>query len=174
MVDQTLQIVIEMAESIGDGLRRDLAGITEEEVNWRPVPGANSINLIVRHLAIEAEWHRDSLELGEPMPHDVSDELQRRIDAIPMDFESNLAALDEAYRRFVAALRNMTQEELQVRTAAAYHAWPSCPTHFLGFHQAMHIAMHWGQIRTIRNLYKTTRGETARFYPENPTFPKTP
>ena len=31
--------------------------------------------------------------------------------------------------------------------------------------------MHCGQIQTIRNLYRKTRGEPARFFPENPTYP---
>jgi hypothetical protein len=36
----------------------------------------------------------------------------------------------------------------------------------------MHLAMHWGQINTIRNLYRKTRGEPARLFPDNPTFPR--
>ena len=39
----------------------------------------------------------------------------------------------------------------------------------------MHLAGHLGQIRTIRTLYKKTRGEPIppEFYPDNPTFPGT-
>ena len=35
-----------------------------------------------------------------------------------------------------------------------------------------HLAMHCGQIRSIRNLYRKTRGEPLRFFPDNPTFPR--
>jgi hypothetical protein len=42
--------------------------------------------------------------------------------------------------------------------------------HLVGYHQALHVATHVGQIRTIRNLYRKTRGEPARFVPENPTY----
>lgn len=66
----------------------------------------------------------------------------------------------------------MTLDRLQQRTEAAYQGWPSRSPHFLGFHQAMHVSMHWGQIRTIRNLYLKTRGQPARYFPDNPTFPK--
>jgi hypothetical protein len=31
--------------------------------------------------------------------------------------------------------------------------------------------MHWGQVRALRNLYRKSRGEPARFFPDNPTFP---
>ena len=41
----------------------------------------------------------------------------------------------------------------------------------LAYHQATHLARHTGQIRTIRNLYRKTRGEPARFFPDNPTYP---
>jgi hypothetical protein len=66
----------------------------------------------------------------------------------------------------------MTLVRLKQRSREAYGGWPSCSPHFLGFHQAMHVSMHWGQIRTIRNLYQKTRGQQARFFPDNPTFPK--
>ena len=106
------------------------------------------------------------------MPHDTTEDLQGQIDSVPLDFDGNLKALDEAYAAFLAALRGTTRVGLQERTKAAYQAWPSCSAHFLGFHQAMHLAMHWGQIRTIRNLYRKTRGEPARFVPDNPSFPR--
>jgi uncharacterized protein DUF664 len=171
-MDEALRVVIEMTERIGQGVRTDLEGVTPEEAAWRPLPQANSISLIVRHIAIEAEWHRASLERGEPMPHETTEDLQRKIDLVPLDFERNLKSFEEAYSGFLAALRKISLAGLQQRTEAAYQGRPSCPAHFLGFHQAMHVSMHRGQIRTIRNLYKKSRGEPARFFPDNPTFPK--
>ncbi len=170
-MENALQVVVEMTESIWQGLRKDLEDLTPEEVDWRPLTQANSINLIVRHLCIEAQWHRASLEHGEPMPRETTEDLRRQIDSVPLEFARNLETLENAYTGFVGALRSTTLVGLQERTEAAYQGWPSCPAHFLGFHQAMHVAMHWGQIRTIRNLYRKTRGEPARFFPENPTFP---
>ncbi len=171
-MDEALLVVIEMTESIGQGFRRDLEGVTPDEAVWRPLPQANSISLIVRHLSIEAEWHRASLEGGEPMPHETTGDLQRKIDLVPLDFERNLKAFEEAYSGFLAALGKMTLVGLQQRTEAAYPGWPARSAHFLGFHQATHVARHWGQIRTIRNLYQKSRGQPARFFPDNPTFPK--
>ena len=37
-MDEALQVVIEMTESIGQGFRKDLEDVTSEEVNWRPLP----------------------------------------------------------------------------------------------------------------------------------------
>ena len=171
-MDDALQIVIEMSDNILNRFRRGLEGITQAEADWRPLPEANSIALIVRHLFIEAQWHRACLERGEPMPSESTHELLQQIDAVPMDFEGNLKAFDEAFASFLATLQTMTRVQLQERTRAAYHAGPSCSAHFLGFHQAMHVAMHLGQIHTIRNLHEKTRGQKARFFPDNPTFPK--
>ena len=105
------------------------------------------------------------------MPSEATEELQRQIDSVPLDFERNLKTFEDAYSSFLAALRKMTLVGLEQRTRAAYQGWPSRSAHFLGFHQARHVSMHWGQIRTIRNLYRKTRGEPARFFPDNPTFP---
>ena len=171
-MDENLQVVIEMAERIGLGFRKDLEDVTSEEVDWRPLPQANSINLIVRHLCIEAQWHQASLERGEPMPRETTDDLQRQIDSVPLDFERNLKTFEDAYSSFLAALRKMTLVGLEQRSRAAYQGGHAPSAHFLGFHQAMHVSMHWGQIRTIRNLYRTTRGEPARFFPDNFAFPK--
>lgn len=170
-MDPALEVTVEMVDTIRRGLRRDLEAIDAAEAGWRPLPQANSIELIVRHLRIEAQWHRKSLERGEPMPHETTAELRSQIDAVPLDFDANLNALEQALEGFVAALRETSVSGLQERTRAAYQAWPSAPTHFLGYHQALHLAMHWGQIRTIRNLYCKTRGEPARFFPDNPSYP---
>jgi hypothetical protein len=141
-MDQALQVLVEMTESIWQGFRRDLEDVTPAEVDWRPLPEANSISLIVRHLCIEAQWHRSCIERGEPMPHETTEDLQRQIDSVPLDFDGNLKALEEAYVAFLAALREITLVGLQEHTKAAYQTWPSSSAHLLGFHQAMHLGTH--------------------------------
>src|SRR5713101_4374762 len=107
-MDDAVQVVVEMTEFVWRRFRRDLEDLSPEEVDWRPLPEANSINLIVRHLAIEAEWHRACLERGEPMPREATEDLLRQIDGVPVDFERNLDALEKAYAAFLAALRATT------------------------------------------------------------------
>jgi hypothetical protein len=171
-MDEGLQVVVEMTQKILEGLSKDLDGVTAEEAEWRPLPEANSIAVIVRHLAIEAQWHRACLERGELMPHETTDDLQRQIDAMPLEFHGNRKAFQGTLGAFLEALRKMTLQDLQARSAAAYGAWPSASAHLLAYHQAMHVSMHWGQIRTILNLYEKTRGRPARFFPDNPSYPK--
>lgn len=167
-MDEALQLVIEMNVCIWDGFKDDLKDVSQEEVDWRPVPQANTINLILRHLRIEAAWHLASLKHG-------AQSVQQPAGSIPLDFERNLKELEELFTGFIAVLRRTTLTDVQQQTVLAYQdsspGRGSPPPHFLAFHQAVHLAMHWGQIRTIRNLYRKTRGEPARFFPDNPTFP---
>lgn len=128
----------------------------------------------MRHLRIEAQWHLDSLKGGDGMPSDVTPALQKEIDTVPLDFHRNFGKLEELYTGFLAILRTTTLDGLHQRTAAAYGSAAEAPgrAHLLGYHQTIHVAMHCGQIRTLRNLYRTTRGEPARFFPDNPTYPR--
>src|SRR6266487_6977506 len=144
--------------------------LSDGEINWRPLPQANNMNVIVRHLRIEAQWHLDSLTRGDAMPSEVTPTLQSKIDAVPLDFHDNLAKLEELLIGFLDSLRTTTVSDLHLRTAAAYGSAAAARglNHLLGYHQALHLATHCGQIRTIRNLYRTTRGEPGLFFPENP------
>jgi len=171
-MDDALQLVIEMNEWIWSRFKGDLKDVTPEEADWRPVAEANSISAILRHLRIEPEWHLAAVERGEPMPVELPVSVRRQIEAAPTDFERNLEELDDLYTRFIGALGHTTLAALEQHTASAYQNFSgaaSRPAHLLGFHQALHLATHLGQIRSIRNLYRKTRGEPA-FFPENPTF----
>jgi hypothetical protein len=175
-MDDALRVVVEMNQSMWGRLKRSLEDLSEDEVEWRPLPQANNINVIVRHLRIEAEWHLASLEHGELMPTIATTPSQDAIDAVPMDFEANFRKLEELYARFLELLAASTLVSLKQRTAAAYGKASEVEgrTYMLAYHQAMHLAAHCGQIQNIRNLYRKTRGQPARFFPENPTYPKQP
>lgn len=54
------------------------------------------------------EWHLDSLQHGAPMPTIAASVDQRRIDAVPLDFEANFAILENLHTRFVDTLRTTT------------------------------------------------------------------
>jgi len=170
-MNDALRVVVEMNETIWGRLINALEDLSEEEIHWRPLPQANSINVIIRHLRIEAQWHLDSLERGEPMPTLATPAPPEAIAAIPADFEQNFKMLEELYTRFVEILRTATLLTLQQRTATAYGGALGLP-YLLSYHQSTHIATHCGQISMIRNLYRKSRGEPARFFPENPTYQK--
>ena len=88
-----------------------VSDLGESETKWRPSAESNNIALIVRHLAIEARWHLDSLEHGTVMPFHPSPELQHDIDAVPIDFAANLSELTRCLRRFLELLRETSEEQ---------------------------------------------------------------
>jgi hypothetical protein len=166
-------VLAELTELIWSQLRKDLSDLEPEEIDWRPLPQANTINLIVRHLRIESQLQLESLERARPLILEASPEVKAFIDSVPLDFHRNLAEMEQFCIRFVATLRTLTIDAIEQRGRVVYHDVPGQPSprHFLGYHHAVHLAMHWGQIRSLRNLYRTSRGEQALFFPDNPTFP---
>jgi hypothetical protein len=173
-MDDALRVVFAMNTSVWAALTDALDDLTEEEICWQPLPRANTINLIVRHLRIEAEWHVDSLEHGKPMPTVATAPSQEAIDAVSDNFQENFKALVQYCTRFLEILKRTTLNTLRERTAAAYGkmADSEANQYLLGYHHATHLAMHCGQIRSLRNLYRKTRGAPLRFFPDNPTFPR--
>jgi DinB superfamily len=172
-MDEALQLVIEMNERTWKRFKADLQDMTPEEIDWRPLPQANTINAILKHLRVEAQWSLASLEHGEQSPYQDRASVEQLTDSIPLDFEQNLRELEELYIQFITVLRRTTLAALQNQTVLD-QVFPGGASHsadLLSYRQAMHLAIHWGQIRSIRNLYRRTRGEPGRFSPDNPTFP---
>src|SRR5436305_524277 len=138
-MDEGIDILVEINQRSWNLLRGSLLDISDDEADWRPHPLGNNINAIVRHLRIESEWHRDSLISGRVMPSDVTPELQRRIEAVPLDFGHNLTELETLMTEFIGGLRASRLSAVAAQTAAVYGpSFTSAQSskHFLGYHQA--------------------------------------
>src|SRR6516165_7531601 len=173
-MNEGLEIVAEMHQTLWDQFRGSFDDLTDEEIHWQVLPQANSINVIVRHLRIESEWHVRSIQSGQPMPTIAAPVSKEAIDAVPFDFAENLKTLQRLYTAFCDTLETQSLGALKRKSAAAYGEGlaPKGLAYMLAYHQATHLAYHTGQIRSIRNLYRKTRGEPARFFPDNPTYPR--
>ena len=171
-MDEALQLAIEMSEQNWANFRNDLKDLTADEIQWRPLPQANNISAIMKHLRVAEEWYVSGIEHGEHSPyHDVAS-VEQLTAAVPLDFAQNLKDLEGLHRRFVAAVRGTTLAALRQKTFLSQIISGQGPrtAHTLLLREMMHLAMHRGQIRTIRNLYRTTRGEPGLFLPDNPLF----
>src|SRR5205814_6582272 len=115
-MDEALRIVFEMNSRIWEALRNSLEELTEEESRWRPLPEANNIAVIVRHLRIESEWHVHSLERGEPMPTIAVAPSQEAIDAVTDDFVENSTTLEKLCTQFLKILRDTPVSTPRERT----------------------------------------------------------
>ena len=120
MMDDVLRIVAEMHQALWDRFQRSIDDLAEDEIDWRFLPQANSINLIVRHLRIESEWHLRSLQSGAPMPTIAAPVSQQAINAVPFDFVDNLNPLQRLYADFSGVLRAQSLGTLKEKSAAAY------------------------------------------------------
>ena len=96
-MDEALQVAIELNEYTWNGFKKDLEDVTAAEVNWRPCPEANTINLIVRHLRIDTPWHVRNV--GENSLGQDADTMNQTPESVPLDFERNLREFDELYTR---------------------------------------------------------------------------
>jgi hypothetical protein len=177
-MEDAIAFAVEMNEWVWKRFVADLQDVTSEEAEWRPLPEANNINLIVRHLRVEAQWQLDAMAEGKPMPAELTESDQKAIDSIPLDdFAGNFKEFEKSCTGFIEALHRTSLAGLEEKGETAYQeyrlAGASPTTRMLGFHHAVHLAGHLSQIHTIRNLYRKTRGEPARFFPDNPTFPRT-
>ena len=172
-MDEPIDVLYELNADAWNRLQDALANVTPEESGWRPLPEANTIGVIVRHLRIEAAWHVKSLRDGAPMPTIAAPVGQAELDAIPLDFAVNVSALTQYQSGYLATLRASTIATLRERTRQAYGDVVGAKSHFIAYHNAIHLTTHCGQIRMLRNLYRRTRGESALFVPENPTYLRT-
>lgn len=169
-MDEAIQLAIEMSEANWNNFKNDLKNTTADEVDWRPLPQGNNINVLMKHLRVVEELFLSRLEQGEQSPYKDGASVQKLTDSVPVDFEQNMKSLEEFHHRFVAALRATTLADLQRKTFLTPFAQGPQPANTLLLAEISHLATHRGQIRTLRNLYRKARGEQGLFLPQNPTF----
>jgi uncharacterized damage-inducible protein DinB len=169
-MDEAIQLATEMSEANWNNFKNDVKGLTADELNWRPMPHANNINTLVRHVRGVEALFVSRLEEGEKSLYRDAASVQRLTDSIPQNFEQNMKELENLHNRFISVLRSTTLVELRRRTFVTPFAQGPQPANMLLLAEISHLASHRGQIRTIRNLYRKARGEQGLFLPQNPTF----
>jgi uncharacterized damage-inducible protein DinB len=169
-MDDAIQLAVEMSEANWNNFKNDVKGLTADEINWRPLPQGNSINVLIKHLRVVEELILSRLEQGEQSPYKDGPSVQKLTDSISQDFDQNMNALEELHNRFIAVVRPITLAELKRKTFLTPFAQGPQPANTLLLGEISHLATHRGQIRTIRNLYRRVHGEQGLFLPQNPTF----
>lgn len=144
--------------------------LTPEESAWQPLPQGNNIALIVKHLRVVEELFLAQLEQGEQSPYRDATSVRQLTGSVPLNFDQNLKEFEELHNRFLQALKHTTLAELKRRTFVSMAGQSGRPANALLFSEIGHLTLHRGQIRTLRNLYRRTRGEAGLFAPQNPTF----
>jgi uncharacterized damage-inducible protein DinB len=169
-MDDAIALAIEMSETTWNAFKSELKDLTPEELNWRPVPQANNIAAIVKHLRVVEDLYLAQLEHGEQSPYTDVPSVLKLTGSVPLNFEHNLTEFEALHTRFVNALKQTTFADLKQKTFVSPFAQGTRPANSLLFAEIGHLTLHRGQIRTLRNLYRRTRGEAGLFAPRNPTF----
>ena len=167
-MDEAMQLAIEMSEANWHNFKNDLKDLTADEINWRPLPQANNVNVLMKHLRVVEELLLSGLEHGEQSPYKDAAGVQKLTDSVPLNFDQNMQELEGFHTRFISALQSTTLAELKRKSFLTPFAQGPRPANTLLLAEISHLATHRGQIRSIRNLYRRSRGEPGLFFPQNP------
>lgn len=168
--DALLLHEVKVVEEMGSGHYRGLWGnlrcLTEEEMDWRPHPEANSLRWVVGHLNWFDEWVADAIE---------NKGLYLEPKGGPTSFQEPTVAkqkarFDAAHERLVSLMRGLTPADLKREILYVYNEEqdqrPETTIRALLRTHAGHLAGHRYQVRYIRGTYsRAHKTEKACFDP---------
>jgi DinB superfamily len=67
-MDQAIEFAVGFMERNWNDLKTALKDMTDDELDWRPVPESNTIRSIVRHLRTVEQLYLSLLEEGDQTP----------------------------------------------------------------------------------------------------------
>jgi hypothetical protein len=143
--------------------QHEVAGVTQEMLDWRPDGPLNSIGTLLYHIAlIETSWLLDDIFEGEPgpvwlqtlLPFEDRDGTGRliQVDGIPIAI--HLERLDNVRHYLLERLRPMSNDDFhRIRRLESYDAAPDWVLH----HLLQHEAEHRSHIAWLRDTYPANR-----------------
>jgi len=160
-------------------LGEDTRGATPEELAWQPVPGMNTIGMLLAHIAaVEVGWVRAAVFGKDRDSGEVLGLTKRQIhmplppDGLPPsalagktldDFDALLARARDFTRASIATLGDADLDR-RFRTPAS---WEPAGGEFEGtigwalYHLLEHEAGHYGQINLLRHQYGVSARDRA-------------
>ncbi|MDB4917332.1 MAG: hypothetical protein JWM95_4976 [Gemmatimonadetes bacterium] len=146
-----VQLLDEMDESTWTLLVENLAGLTEEEADWRPHPDANSVRWMIGHLVWFEEWCHDALALEGRYLVDTGP--NAFLDGTMPELLARFARGRTRYRERIAAF---TDADL-TRVISFFARSDVSGLDLLKTH-ALHLAGHRFQVRYVRGTYSRAHG----------------
>lgn len=148
---EMIALLDEVDEAAFAGLRGNLNGITDPELDWRPEDAGNSIRWIVGHLCWFEEWAHDALAREGRY---LTDTGPAACPAGPLaDMWERFDLARQRYRRRIATLgRNDLVERVSFFGREEVTLLDVLTTH------TQHLAGHRFQIRYVRGAYSRLFG----------------
>jgi hypothetical protein len=171
-------LFVAMLEDLTARLRADLRGVTPSALAWQPRRGANTIGMLLAHLAVvEVWWSVGVLERrGAGTPFERVLGIGMDGDGMPLPARA-LPPASLAGRRlpyFLGLLRRGRAEVRRVAAALGSHDLlrpfrrrrrdgreEVVDPRWVLHHLVEHFAGHYGQILLLRHLHRATRGAPA-------------
>lgn len=150
-MDPEIAVYQDLSDASYEMLWSNLAGVSEEELDWRPHPAANPVRWILGHLIWFEEWVADAIENTG----------RYGVDLRPTAVE--VATLDEARERFDAgrqrlrSLAGSLDDGELMREVDYFGAGERSLRELIGGH-ALHMAGHRYQVRYVRGAYSRAHG----------------
>jgi hypothetical protein len=140
-----------MDESAARGLQANLSGVSEAEMDWRPIEAANPIRWILAHLIWFEEWARDALDARGRYLFDTGPST-----CPPAAFPDLWARFETARREYRARIGVLTDADL-IREIDFFGRERVTVLDLLTTH-TQHLSGHRFQIRYIRGAYSRLTG----------------
>ena len=168
-MDQVIEYAVAMMETNWKDLENDLKDITDDELDWKLLPESNTIRSILRHLRTLEQIYLSLLEDGDNTPWKDGASMRKLADSVGHDFRQIMEEFKDLHAHMITSIKATTLDDLKVQTFLFVSPEPQTKDNLI-FREIKHIATHRGQIRTLRNLYRRTKGEEGLFVPKNSTF----
>jgi hypothetical protein len=166
--DELLLHEVKLLEEIDNDSYRELwsnlRNVTEEELDWKLHPEANTLRWVVGHLNWFEEWVGDAID-GTGM---YLEEKGGPTSFQERPLERMKARFDAARERSVASVRSLTPDDLRRKIRFVYNEandqrWELTLRDLLQIHTT-HLSGHRYQVRYIRGTYSRAHGtDKARF-----------
>jgi len=143
-------------------------GATDEEIDWQPHEGWNSVGALLHHIISIDHFFRirfieqrnfsleekikwlPGLELGKHLPKLKG----RKADDLILE-------LGEAHEMMIKAIRGLSENRLFMRIPKVYNEITGCDLAWVIYHSAEDEVHHRGQISFIRKLFKTVNNPVS-------------
>jgi uncharacterized damage-inducible protein DinB len=143
--------------------QRELAGVTQEMLDWRPDAPLNSIGTLLYHIAlIETSWLLDDIFEGETgpdwlralLPFEDRDGSGRLIQVDDTPIATHLDRLSAVRKYLIERMQPMSNDDFhRIRRLATYDAAPDWVLH----HLLQHEAEHRSHITWLRDTFPGDR-----------------
>ena len=144
---------LERLAALHADIAQALAGLPAAALDWTPAPGANSMAVLVAHIAGSERYWIGEKAGNMPAQRDRANEFRTKND----DAEALLLLLDDSLAQVRLVLAGLTLTDL-TKPAGTRSNGQSVDVAWSLWHELEHVAMHVGHIQLTREWWLANAG----------------